>query len=231
MHLYGLIIGVCLTILINYFYKHNSIIPTKQLDKFTFFLLFFAVIGARLYHVFDYHQYYLQHPLQIFNLPAGGLGIFGAILFGLSYIFIYSQHNHLNFIKILDQFTPVLPLSQSIGRWANLINQEGWGSQTNSFLGQLFLPKGFHPTWFYESILNLFLFIYIYFQQKSKSKTSPTIIYLFNYGLIRFVVEFFRTDTWQIHSLKIGQLLSLLFILTSLFLIKSSKKLKTKPQD
>ncbi|MBU4210508.1 prolipoprotein diacylglyceryl transferase [Patescibacteria group bacterium] len=234
MSLYGLIIGITIIIGINYFQKYNSQLSANKQNKLIIGTLISAILGARIYHVLDLHSYYSQNPIQILNFPAGGLGIFGAFLSATFYIYIFCRKNKINFFKLINSFITIIPLCQSIGRWANFINQEGWGIATNSFLGQIFSPKGFHPVWFYESILNLCLFLLLSChkyvrhsesdQSDEESHKNQTAFYLIGYGSIRFFLEFLRTDTWQINSIKIGQILSVLFILTGIFLITKNHK-------
>lgn len=194
MSIYGLIIGICLAIGISFFQNHNRVIPKKLENRFIFLVLLFSILGARLYHVVDQWQYYSQNPWQIPQTWNGGLGIYGGLVFGLVYIFLFSKFHRLNFLKILDIITPIIPLCQAIGRLGNFFNRE-------------------IPTWWQESLLNLILFLLI------RHSSHPSARYLIGYGTIRFFLEFFRTDTWQIHNLKIAHLISIIFIATGLFLL------------
>lgn len=198
MHAYGLIIGLATIIGIEYFSRHQKIIPKKSENIFITGFLVSALIGARLYHVFDQWSYYSQHFFQIPATWNGGLGIFGALLGALIFIFIFSLIYHLSFISLLDTVTPILPLCQSIGRLGNFINHE-------------------IPTWWLEACLDLVLFFLL-----KKSKT-PTAHYLIGYGLIRFLLEFLRTDTWTIGQFKIAQFLSLIFVFFGVILIVHGK--------
>jgi len=195
MHLYGLVIGIAILIGINYFQKHNSIVPSRQVNIFIFGLLISAIIGARAYHVIDQWSFYSQNLWLIPQTWLGGLGIFGAILGALIFIFIFCFINKFKILKILDLITPILPLCQAIGRLGNFVNRE-------------------NPIWWLEAILDLFLFFIIL-----KYPKNPTALYLIGYGLIRFVTEFFRTDTWIINNLKIGQLIGAVFIIIGVSLI------------
>ena len=64
-----------------------------------------------------------------------------------------------------DYLVPFLVLGQSIGRWGNFVNQEAYGSLTESFLKMRIYDKstlGFisvHPTFLYESLLDFIIFI------------------------------------------------------------------------
>ena len=225
MSLYGLIIGICAAIASRFFSKHNTTVPKNQEGIFLFFLSLSTLIGARTYHVLDQWTFYSQNINQIINTRAGGLGIFGALLAGVMFIFLYSQITQLSFVDIIDSIIPVIPLCQAIGRWANFLNQEGFGLPTYSQLGQ-FVPTAlrpaqyqlysyFHPVWLYESILNFILFLFL--RKKNYHQVS---LYLIGYGIIRLFTEFFRFDTWTVNQIKIGQIISLIFIITgSLVLI------------
>jgi phosphatidylglycerol---prolipoprotein diacylglyceryl transferase len=193
-HLYGLIIGISFVIGINYFSKHNTIVPKAKENLFILLLFIFSVIGARLYHVIDQHQYYSQHPIQILQTWNGGLGIYGGLIFGLIFIFLFSKIYHLNFLNILDTITPIVPLCQAVGRLGNFFNHE-------------------IPTWWLEASLNLILFFFL------RRSPKPSAHYLIGYGLIRFSVEFFRFDTWQLGSLKIAQLISLISVISGIWLL------------
>ena len=57
-----------------------------------------------------------------------------------------------------------------------------------------------HPTFFYESALNLLLLIFMYLYMKHRKFNGEIfLIYLGGYGIIRFFIEGIRTD-----QLKIG---------------------------
>jgi phosphatidylglycerol:prolipoprotein diacylglycerol transferase len=195
MHLYGLIIGIAIVIGISFFSARNLIIPKKQENIFIIGILVFAVIGARAYHVIDQWSFYSQNLWLIPQTWKGGLGIFGGILGGMLFLYLYSRLTKFSFLSIIDTIIPILPLCQAIGRFGNFINGE-------------------NPIWWPEAILDLCLFLFIF-----KFPKNPTAKYLIGYGLIRFLTEFWRTDTWVINNLKIGQLISIVFIVIGVSLI------------
>ncbi len=203
MHLYGLIIGVSIIIGINHFSRNQKVISKTKENFFIYSLLFFSIIGARLYHVIDYWNYYSQNTNQIYATWNGGLGIYGALIGGILYIFFFSLFSRISFLKILDSITPILPLCQAIGRIGNFFNHE-------------------IPVWWLEASLNLILFFII--KSEALKNYSSTALYLIGYGSIRFFIEFFRNDTWQVSSFKIAQVISLLFIFIGLIILKSTRK-------
>ncbi len=196
MHLYGLIIGIAVVVSLNYFEKNNDSIPKPKLNLFIFGLLLSLLMGARLYHVIDSWSYYSQNLGQIINIPNGGLGIYGALIAGFIYIYISSFILKFKILNLLDSITPILPLAQSIGRFGNYVNGE-------------------ISIWWLESLLCLILFLLI-----KKIKIKPTAIYLIGYGTIRLITEFFRTDTWQISGFKIANAISLILVITGIYLLK-----------
>ncbi len=207
MSIYGLIIGICLAASAWYFSKHNQIIPKSKEDLFTIGTIISAIFGARAYHVIEQWTYYSQDPIQILNTRAGGLAIYGGLIGGLLFICFFSILNHVSCILILDLITPILPLAQATGRIGNFINHE-------------------NPLWWPEAIADFILFLII---QKLKTKTTPTGIYLIGYGLIRFITEFFRLDTWTIGNFHIAHPISIVFIICGIYLINNNYK--TKPNS
>lgn len=203
MHLYGLIIGIAIVIGIDYFSLYQTIIPKNRVNIFMIGLLFFAIFFSRLYHVADQWNYYSQYPSQILATWNGGLGIYGAILGAILFIFLFSRHHKISFLEITDSIAPILPLCQALGRLGNFVNGE-------------------IPLWWFEAGLNLLLFFIL--KSKALKHYSSTALYLIGYGTIRFFFEFFRSDTWQINSLKIAQIISLVFILAGFILLKTHSK-------
>lgn len=211
MSIYGLILGICFVIGINFFQRNNQIIPKNKENIFLFLLLIFSIIGARVYSVINYWDYFSKNTLQILNLRGGGLGIIGALIFGLIFIFIFSKTNKLSFLKITNTIVPIVPLCQSLGRFGNFFNREIYGINNQ-------------PVWLYESIL-MFVLFFIF----KKIKIHQTGIYLIYYGLVRFFLEFLRLDTIPIYFLSLGQVLSLSFILIGLIIIRYENS-RNKPR-
>jgi len=202
MSLYGLILGICFVIGINYFYQTNKVIPKRKETLFIFSVLIYGIIGARVYGVIANWSYFSQNPIQILNLRGGGLGIYGGIIGAIIFIILFCLKNKIKFLDISNSLVPIIPLCQSLGRWGNFFNHEIYGVNNQ-------------PIWLYESIAMFLVYVLI-----KKIKLHPTGIYLISYGIIRFILEFLRTDTIPIFYLSLAQILSILFILFGLFIIK-----------
>ena len=90
-----------------------------------------GIIGARLWYVLNAtlggNRYYIENPVQIINVPQGGLHIFGGLLLGAAALLYYLRQNKLDVWLFLDAAGPAILIGQAIGRIANFINQELYG--------------------------------------------------------------------------------------------------------
>ncbi|MBI2327702.1 prolipoprotein diacylglyceryl transferase [Candidatus Curtissbacteria bacterium] len=237
-HMYGLIIGVA--ILLGWYLAkkraHLYKISQSTLDDPTLLIpLILGIAGARLYHVLDYLNFYRQNPGQILSITSGGLGIWGA-LGGISLGFwIIAKVKNIKLLSILDLVAPSLLLGQAIGRIGNFINQEGFGPPTSLPWGVYIAPENrpiqfinstnFHPTFFYEAILDgLFFILLIILTKRFKLPGQIFGLYLAFYAAGRFTVEFWRIDTWTVGTIKIAHVLSVIAIAVGIwFLIRRAK--------
>lgn len=229
----SLAILICLFLVVYLAKKIN--ISTDEIYDLAFWLVLSGIIGARLYEVLIINwPYYANNLSAIVKIWQGGLAIHGALIGGLLAVWFWSKKNRHNFWQVVDLIAIVLPLGQAIGRWGNYFNQELFGRPTNSAIGipilEEYRPVGyenynyFHPTFLYESLLNLILFLVLFLVfKKSKATTGViTILYLLGYSIIRFFMEFIRLDYTPILLwLRLPQVVSIvIFILVLTFLIR-----------
>ncbi|HUW96317.1 MAG TPA: prolipoprotein diacylglyceryl transferase [Anaerolineae bacterium] len=206
-------------------------------------VIIFGLIGARLYHVISSPQglvrgfdYYLQHPVEIFMIRQGGLGIFGAIAGGVLAVYIYARWQKLNFLTWIDIAAPGLALGQAIGRWGNFFNQELYGYPTTVPWGipidlRFRLPQfanlpettRFHPTFLYESLWSLVAFVILMYVARRFGdrllKGDVFLVYCILYPLGRFLVELQRPDAWMLGPLAAAQAISLLIMLAAVAIL------------
>ena len=77
-------------------------------DDFTdlfFNTVLFGIIGARIYYVLFNLSYYLENPIEMFEIWNGGLAIHGALIAGIIYVYLFCRNKKLNTLKILDMPT------------------------------------------------------------------------------------------------------------------------------
>lgn len=197
------------------------------------FILIPGFLFARTFYVLFTEPSLLSNPLSLLTPFGGGLSIHGGILGCLIGTIIFSIRIKVSFLKITDLISLYLPLAQSVGRIGCFLNGDSYGTITTIPWGVKFpsLSGKRHPTQIYESILTLFLFILLYHLYRKKLRKiegNLTIHYLIGYGVIRFLVEFFRESIYW-GPLKAAQWASLLFIALSLFLAYY-KNANEKPQ-
>ena len=208
------------------------------LVNLTFNTIIIGIIGARLYYVLFNLSYYLDNPVEIFQIWNGGLAIHGGIIAGLLFIIYYCKKHEVNLWKMLDIIVVGLIIAQAIGRWGNFFNSEAYGPITTAahlkslgipqFIidGMYILGEYRQPTFFYESVWCLFGFLamLIIRQYKYLKIGQLTSFYLIWYGIIRFIIEAMRTDSLMLGPLKMAQLVSLVFIVSGIIIfIKSTK--------
>ena len=208
------------------------------LNNLFFYTIICAIIGARLYYVaFNFHEYQ-NDLLGIFRIWEGGLAIHGGIIGGLLFITYYTKKYKVNELLLLDIIVVGLILGQIIGRWGNFMNGEAYGPITTyQTLKSLFIPEFiiegmkingvyYHPTFLYESLLNVIglIILLIIRKQKYTKVGELTGTYLIWYGIVRFLIEILRQDALMLGPIKIAQLVSIIIIIIGLIMIIKTKK-------
>ncbi len=212
---------------------------SKQLiDDFAFYLLPIAIIGARIWYVvFEWPQY-ANNPISVLYIHQGGLAIHGGLLFGIIFGIVYFKKHKIDVFRMADLILPFVLLAQAIGRWGNFINQEAFGRIVSekyfqyfpTFIKNQMLVEGEYrePTFLYESLLNGIGFLLLYFIVRKHRKKYGDIAfsYLIYYGVIRFIIESFRSDSLLIFGFKTAQLVSIAFVIIGVMglLFKESTK-------
>ncbi len=219
--------------------------------------LIFAVIGCRIYYVAFRWDEYKDNLIQIFNLRAGGLAIYGGIIGATITIFIMVKFiKKLNFWQVADTIVLGLLVGQIIGRWGNFFNREVFGEYTNNILamqlpisairsmddvsaamlehavtigGETFIQVA--PTFLYESLWNLGVLIILWLVRNHKKFNGQIFwMYMLGYGIGRFWIEGVRTDQlylWNTH-VPVSQLIAGILVVGSVIAMAIMWRLKPK---
>lgn len=241
----SIVVGVLsATLYASYAARRKGEDPNAIWDMFVYVLLS-GVVGARIWYIVTAtlggSRYYLDNPLQMLNIRAGGTNIFGAILFGILAVVIFCRVKGINPWVHLDFIGPGVLLGQGLSRWGNYINQELYGPPTTlpwgisidaahrlppwNDLSRFPLSTRFHPTFLYETIFNLLAFALLMFLLRRYDRwwRTGTVFgaYLVLHGIGRFIIEFFRPDQPLIAGTDISysRLLAVLFVLTGALLV------------
>jgi phosphatidylglycerol---prolipoprotein diacylglyceryl transferase len=210
-----------------------------------------AIILARLWFVLFPPQslvdqgmntaWFLQNIGNLENGPlaiwSGGLSIFGAVIGGFLGAYLYLRRHRLPVGPWLDIAGVCLPLGQAIGRWANFINQELYGSVTtlpwgitidaahrvDPYRSLVDYPAAttlFHPLFLYESLWNLLAFIVLLnlFLRNRRSFRPGDIflLYIMQYAFIRFLLEFLRVEVSLVGGINVSQVVCAVAFLVAL---------------
>ena len=100
-------------------------------------------------------------------------------------------------------------------------------------IDNMFINGDYHlPMFYFESIACLLgvIFMLIYRRYRYVKSGEIMSVYLIWYGLVRFVIEIFRTDSLMLADFKIAQVVSVVMIFVGLYILVSQKQ-KPKLED
>ena len=212
-------------------FKYENI-DLKWLESLFIYLIVATIIGARLGHVLFYGwDYYSQHPIEVLYVWQGGLASHGGILGIIIAMVIWSKKvSKRSILWVLGRVVVPSIFVGALIRLGNLMNSEIYGIQTT-------LPWGFifernhetvakHPTQIYEALSYLVTFgVMLYMYWKTKAKDYQGLIVGVFFVMVfsaRFFIEFIKEEQEAFEkgmSLNMGQLLSIPFVLTGIYLI------------
>ncbi|MBI4716072.1 MAG: prolipoprotein diacylglyceryl transferase [Nitrospirae bacterium] len=194
-----------------------------------FYVLLSSILGARLYYVlFSELGWFLAHPLEILAIWRGGLSLHGGLIGGVLAGAWYCRRHGLPVLAFSDVMTPSIILGQAIGRVGCTLNGCSFGRPTDVPWAVVFTdlhslaPLGvpLHPTQLYELGLDLIFFGILWGIRKRTAFDGQLFaIYLMGYGVIRFILEFFRGDSlFFFNLLPVAQAISIGIVLSGILL-------------
>lgn len=234
---YGIIIVTAMLLGIFLAKRDDKLHGIKFEDVFDFLLigLFVGIICARLYYVLFKFRYYIENPLEIFQVWNGGLAIYGGIIGGIITAYFFCRVKKINFLNLCDYLVPFLALGQSIGRWGNFVNQEAYGKVTENFFKMRIFDEslgGFvnvHPTFLYESGLDFLIFVVLMLVRKRRRfKGQLLYIYFILYGIGRAIIEGLRTDSLMLMNFRVSRLISIVLVIFSIIMYFIGEKCRRK---
>jgi phosphatidylglycerol:prolipoprotein diacylglycerol transferase len=154
----------------------------------------------------------------------------------------------------LDIGAVVLPLAQFIGRWANYVNQELYGTPTNlswwgipidfpnrvaPYTSPFDYPQStlFHPLFLYEglwSLIAFFVLLNLYQKNRNRFKAGDfMLLYVIQYTFIRFWLEFIRVEVAYLPGTTINssQVASVVLFAIALVVFLVRRGQTAKPYD
>ena len=221
IYFYGVVMAVAFIAAVLYAAHKAPKVGIKGDDIYSLVLwvLPMAIIGCRLYYVATEWDRYKDDLIEILYIWEGGIAMYGGIIAGVITVYVWSRAKKIPVGATLDVAGSALILGQVIGRWANFVNREAFGYQTDIFCRMGLTCPGeetvyVHPTFLYESLWNLigFLIINFFWLKKGRRKYDGQvfIFYAMWYGAGRSWIEGLRTDSLYIPGteLRISQVVA-----------------------
>lgn len=241
-----LAVGVLSAVFILHRMSKKEGFPPETVSNLAFFSILSGLIGAKLFLLVTEFGYYMKHPADLKYLITSAGTFYGGLIFGVLFAAWYIRKHRLDFRRLVDIAGPAIALAHFFGRLGCFSAGCCWGREAeNCSLAVQFshadietgvpLHTPLYPTQLIESLLNLLNFVFlILFYKKKKFAGQVFALYIFNYSLIRFAVEFFRGDSDRGYvfgsmnepftSLSVPQLISIIGIGTAIVLYRVFKK-------
>ena len=241
-------LGVLLAILLSFRLAKKENIDLKVFADFVFYVMLLSLLGAKILLLLTNLNYYLKYPGEIKYLLTSGGTFYGGLIFGAVFAVWFIRRHKLSYRQLGDIAGPALALGHFFGRLGCFAAGCCFGRvaahshlavtfnnlKANALTGvPLHIP--IYPTQLMEAGLNLanFLFLMLWYK-KRKFKGQVFALYMLNYSLIRFAVEYFRGDPDRgyvfggmeqpFSSLSLPQLISIVGFITALVLLQGFKK-------
>jgi phosphatidylglycerol:prolipoprotein diacylglycerol transferase len=172
-----------------------------DVDDLLFWGVLGVVIGGRLGYVLFYKPgHYFANPAEIFAVWKGGMSFHGGLIGVILAMAGYARLRGRTFLDVMDVVAPCIPTGLASGRIGNFINGELWGRAADPSLpwAMVFpqsrsdVPR--HPSQLYQFALEgllLFVLLWLY-GRKERARGQVAAAFVFLYGLLRFIVEYFR---------------------------------------
>jgi phosphatidylglycerol:prolipoprotein diacylglycerol transferase len=248
IHTYGFLmaIGVLLAIWLSVKLGKLEGLEPRILSDFIIYTILIGLLGAKIFLFVTEIKHYLKYPREIPSLITSAGTFYGGLIFGALFVFWYVRKHKLDFKKIGDVMSPTVALAHFFGRMGCFTAGCCWGREAEACPVAVTFTSAhtstgvphhtpLYPTQLAEAILNLLNFVFlIFFFKKKKFQGQVFTLYIFNYSVIRFLVEYFRGDLDRGYvfgnvyepftSLSVPQLISLIGIILAITLFMVFKK-------
>jgi phosphatidylglycerol:prolipoprotein diacylglycerol transferase len=211
--------------------KQIGLVGTAAQDL-VFYLAIGVIAGGRLGYILFYEyndlMAYIKNPLEIIATWHGGMSFHGGLIGCVIAGWLFSRKKKMPFAAIADIAVVTCPIGLGLGRLGNFINGELFGLPSNVPWAMVFPAGGpvlRHPTQLYEAFAEgVVLFTILWNLHKKHFKDGMMIaFFMLFYGILRFIIEFFKEPDPQIGFLfgylTMGQILCAAMIPASLLLM------------
>lgn len=185
-----------------------------------------VILGAKLLWLATVWPEFQEELPYLFTMPqaflkkylSGGFVFYGGLFGALFAAWLYCQVNKLPFFALVRLLMPVVPLFHGCGRLGCFFMGCCYGCVSETlgirFTHSEIAPNGVPllPVQLIEAAAEFLLFFLLaWLARKKESGKTMFCIWLLSYGVLRFVLEFFRGDDYRgfLGTLSVSQVLSL----------------------
>lgn len=198
----------------------------------------FKVIIETFVHIKDL---WAKNFFQLLGYAFGGMVFYGGFLGAIAAILIYTKHSKvLKRDEILDIFAVGVPLFHTFGRIGCFLGGCCYGVESkfgftvhDNKLNPSINGVNRLPLQLIESFCNLLIFfVLLYLFKRCIMEKRLIFIYMLIYAPVRFVLEFWRGDTYRgfLFGLSTSQWISLLLVILAITMLIVYSKKKALPQ-
>lgn len=196
--------------------------PAGMASDVALWLMAGGLIGARTAYVIANWPEYAGHPAAIFAIHEGGLIFYGGAVGGAAALTVYALLKRFPLGSFSDFVVSAVPLGHALGRvgcftrgccFGSACADSGWAVWVEG------APR--HPVQLYEAaaLLALYAGLAVLLRSPRRHAGLTTSVYLAGYGMIRFILEFWRGDARQTAGgLDVAQWISVALMVSGLAL-------------
>lgn len=206
-------------------------VPFDTTNELILTILISAIIGGKLFILFEDPTKYLNHPEELFKNFNQGFVFYGSLLFAVPAMLLFFRIKKLPVLPMLDIMAITTLIVHGMGRIGCFLAGCCYGIPYDGFLAVIFtdplcqarpLNTSLHPTQLYSVFLILVIMIILLVLSKRKSFDGQLfLLYLILYSFGRSWIEIFRGDISRgyvvDHLISNSQFISLLVFVISVY--------------
>ncbi|MBI2942323.1 MAG: prolipoprotein diacylglyceryl transferase [Chloroflexi bacterium] len=215
-------------------------LPEDDIYAVALWSIFGGIVGARLFHVVDALDYYVQNPVRIFMITEGGIAVYGAIVGGIITGVVVARLKRLPVGTVVDIASPALILGQAIGRLGDVINGEHHAIASDLPFSVAYVHPNtlgdpglaVHLAVGYELVWDVLVFGLLLVLLGNLPRPGMVLwTYIGSYSLGRFFISFLRLDTVVALGLRQAQIVAVVGIVAAaIALVWLATRRVSKPQ-
>ncbi len=212
--------------------KQQGLRPELFLD-YAVWMIIGGIIGARLFHIVFYEpMFFLSNPIEVFKIWHGGLSSFGGLTGAAVAFYVYRRWKDTQKLPLL-QMTDILSFAAIygwiVGRIGCFMIHDHLGKPCNCFLA-INGPDQPRLDMALVEIISLLplAVLFLFLRKKQLSHGVFTGILFVYYGVLRFILDFYRAidiaaADARYFGLTPGQYFAILLSVFGLWLLRKKK--------